>query len=140
MRNKNKNNIITVSFFSRRTKMENGEVVSEEGGFYLEKSDNIKNLCYKKDKFMTSVPVSRKTFQRLKSLTSGIILERAKSNFVSKDYIFDSGDDRDDPFESLYNDDIQATRKKFRSSYQSQTKSRDPKDIAPFIMQIFIPE
>lgn len=130
----NKKNISTISFFSKKTKMENGEVISEEGGFYLEKKDDIKNLCYKKGDFTTTLLISRKTFQKLKSLTSGIILERAsKETFSSMEDEYDEMDDYDRLYGNKYKD-----YKRLRSSYVSQ-RSKEPKIIAAFIYQEFIP-
>lgn len=141
MRNQKKDNIVTVSFFSKRTKMENGRVVSDEGGFYLEKSDDIKSLCYRKGNFEATMIVSRKTYQRLKSLTSGIILERAKSAMQLLDEF--AGDCRDDcegdPFKNIFSENVHKFKNRLYTSYASH-KPKEPKDIAPFIIQIFSPE
>jgi len=129
-------NISTISFFSKKTKMENGEIISEEGGFYLEKTSDSKKLCYKKKNFSASLIVSKKTFQRLKSITSGVILEKASVDNLSpscgnktyeRDYL--------DEYDSIYGDKYERYR---RSSYQSQAITT-PKVIAPFIHQEFIP-
>jgi len=129
MRNNDKN-ISTISFFSKRTKMENGKVISEEGGFYLEKTNYKKRLCYKKQGFEVCILLSKNTFRKLKSLTTGVILERATILPKDDDDVYDYMDD----YDRIYGNACDTYSKK-KSSYISYK----PKEIAPFIYQEFIP-
>ena len=129
MSNRNKvrvGKIAEVTFFSSKTRMMDGEVESVEGGFYLEKSQGQKKLCYVRANLMVTMSLTKKSFQQLKRLTSGHTYEKVADAWSRGMY-----NDVDD-----YRDDMAACAAYCNKRKKEATK---PKEEAPFIIQRFTP-